>query len=201
MVTETNNSDLATLGNIGVFKKGRRINLWSTVVKYNEIILDLLVVSSDISFATKTSGDIPDNNSLFTSDSKSFATSNSKYSRYSIQPRSSKAMEEYLLHLENKIESEFQLRVDNNKLLTSLLSSAKISSIDEITELSTTIPSIKKYNTNHAKDILPFVEINTTSPTDIDIITLATVIASAVATANPTKTLRLPPFTPSDIKS
>ena len=109
-------------------------------------------------------------------------------------------MEEYLLHLENKIESEFQVRVDNNKLLTSLLSSAKISSIDEITEMSTTIPSIKQYNTNHAKNILPFVEINTTSPTDIDIITLATVIASAVATEDPTKTLRLPPFTPSDIK-
>ena len=36
---------------------------------------------------------------------------------------------------------------------------------------------------------------------DLNITKLATVIASAVATANPTKTLRLSPFTPSDIKS
>ena len=43
--------------------------------------------------------------------------------------------------------------------------------------------------------------INTNSSTDLDITTLTTVIASAIANANPIKTLHLPPFTSLNIKS
>ena len=43
--------------------------------------------------------------------------------------------------------------------------------------------------------------VDTTTNNDLDINTLFTAIASAVANDNPTKTLRLPPFIPSDIKN
>ena len=91
-----------------------------------EIVEDLLAIPSDISFATKASGDIPDDNSFVTSESNSFATS-----KQSKRSKSSIVREDYL----------FQL-VHNNELLTILLSSAKKSSIDEITEPSTTYTSV-----------------------------------------------------------
>ena len=166
-----------------------------------DLIEDLQALPSDISFATKVSGEIPDDNSFVTSDTNSFAIS-----KHSNRSKSSIAREDYLLQLEKKI-------VHNNYLLTTLLSSAKISSIDEITEPSTTYKSIdtKLQNQHTSKTTFSSnksvynpssVEmVNTHQSIELDMITLSTAIASAVANANPTKTLRLPPFTPSDTKT
>ena len=97
-------------------------------------------------------------------------------------------------------------------MLIPLLSSAKISSIDEITKPSTRFSSVKKntnntttttiYTINHSNHIPPSVGmVNMNPPTNLDLTTLTTVITSAIANANPTKTLRIPPFIHSDIKS
>ena len=171
------------------------------VVGHMEIVEDLLAIPLDISFATKASGKIPDDNSFVTSDSNSFATS-----KQSERSKSSIAREDYLLQLEKKI-------VHYNHLLITLLSSAKISSIDEITEPSAAYKSIdtKLHNKhtsktafsskkcNHNPPSVERVDINPTNELDINI--SSTAIASAVANADPTKTLRLPPFTPSDTKN
>ena len=76
------------------------------VVGHMEFVEVLLAIPSDISFATKASGDIPDDNSFVTSESNSFATS-----KQSKRSKSSMAWEDYLLQLEKRI-------VHNNKLLT-----------------------------------------------------------------------------------
>ena len=89
------------------------------VVGHMEIVEDLLAIPSDISFATKASGEIPDDNSFVTSESNSFATS-----KQSKRSKSLIARGGYLLQLEKKI-------VHNNHLLTTLLSSANISSLDK----------------------------------------------------------------------
>ena len=110
--------------------------------------------------------------------------------------------------------------MDNNKLLNSLLSSTKISSIDEIIEPSTKISSIDEIrnskttthiNTtiNHAMSVQSTVKMNdinnkqkeSNNVLDLDLTKLSTVIASAVTTENLITTLRLPPFTPLDINS
>ena len=43
----------------------------------------------------------------------------------------------YIMQLEHKLELDLKRQIDKNKLLNSLLSSTKCSSIDEITEPST----------------------------------------------------------------
>ena len=173
------------------------------IVGHLDIIEDLQALPSNISFATKASGDISDDNSFVTSDTNSFAIS-----KHSNRSKSSIAREDYLLQLEKKI-------VHNNYLLATLLSSAKISSIDESTEPSTTYKSIDTklqhqhtskptFSSNKSVYNSPSVEMGDTgdtNSTELDMITLSTAIASAVANANPTKTLRLPPFTPSDTKT
>ena len=170
------------------------------VVWHMEIVEFLLAIPLDISFATEASGDIPDDNSFVTSESNSFATS-----KQSKRSKSSMAREDYLLQLEKKI-------VHNNKLLTTILSSAKISSIDEIIEPSTKYKSVAntlpvkqtttRFSSNQCNHIPPSVEmVNTNTTNDLDFNTLSTVIVSDVANTNPTKTLRLPPFIPSDIKN
>ena len=177
--------------------------------------MDLLTIPVDISFATKASGGIPDNNSFVVSDTNGFATLNSKQSsRWSRQLRSSKATEKYLFQLEQKIKTNFKVQLDNNKILSSLLCSAKISSIDEIIEPFTKISSINenrnlttKTHTNTKLITPPIVEMYNTkqdehnNALDVDLTKLVTVITSTVATTNPITTLRLPPFTPLDIKS
>ena len=111
------------------------------VVGHMEIVEDLLAIPSDTSFATKATGEIPDDNSLVTSDSNSFATS-----KQSKRFKSSIAQEDYLLQLEEKI-------VHSNHLLTTLLSSTKISSIDKITEPSTTYKFINtKLHNKHTSN-------------------------------------------------
>ena len=170
------------------------------VVGHLDLVEDLQALPSDISFATKASGEIPDDNSFVTSDTNSFAIS-----KHSNRSKSSIAREDYLLELEKKI-------VHNNYLLTTLLSSAKISLIDEITEPSTTYKSIDNklqnqhtskptFSTNKSVYNPPSVEMGDTNSTELDMITLSTAIASDVANDNPTKTLRLLPFTPSDTKT
>ena len=166
-----------------------------------DLVEDLLTVPSDISFVTKTSREIPDDNNFVTSDTNSFAIS-----KQSKRSKSSIAREAYLLQLEKKI-------VHSNYLLTTLLSSAKMSSIDEITEPSTTYKSIdiklqnqhtskKTCSSNKSIHNPPSVEmVDTNQSTELDMISLSTAISSAVANNNPTKTLRLPPFTPSDTKT
>ena len=147
------------------------------VVGHTEIVVDLLAIPSDISFVTKASEDILDDNSFVTSETNSFATS-----KHSKRSKSSQAREEYLLQLEKKI-------VHNNQLLTTLQSSAKISSKDEITEPSTTFKSIitsppaknttTTFSTNHCNHIPPSVEmVDTNISTDLDINALSTAIAS-----------------------
>ena len=170
------------------------------IVGHVDLVEDLLAVPSDISFATKASGEMPDDNSFVTSDSNSFVIS--KQSKGS---KSSIAREDYLLQLEKKI-------VHNNYLLTTLLYSAKISSIDEITEPSTNYKSIDTtlhnqhtskttFSSNKSIHNPSSVEmVDTNHSNELDMITLSTVIACAVANANTTKILRLPPFTLSDTK-
>ena len=137
------------------------------VVGHTEINVDLLAIPSDISFAT----------SFVTSETNSFATS-----KHSKRSKSSQAREESLLQLEKKI-------VHNNQLLTTLQSSTKISSIDEITEPSTTFKSIitsppaknttTTFSTNHCNHIPPSVEmVDTNISTDLDINALSTAIVS-----------------------
>ena len=53
------------------------------LVKHNGIVLDLLTIPPDLSFVTKANRDIPDDKSFVTSDTNSFATSNSKHLRRS----------------------------------------------------------------------------------------------------------------------
>ena len=48
------------------------------LVKHQDIVLDLLAIPSDVSFATKASGDNIENNGVDTSNTNSFMTSNSK---------------------------------------------------------------------------------------------------------------------------
>lgn len=122
--------------------------------------------------------------------------------------------------MERKIYTNYKLQQDNVKLLNSLLSTTKFSSIDEITEPSTKVSSInefqkstiKKVKTtiNHAMSYPPTVEMKNLhveqgetnkNVLDLDLTKLATIIASDVVTANPITILRLSPFTPLDIKS
>ena len=123
------------------------------------------------------------------------------------------------MKLERKSDINYTLQQDNNKLSNSLLSSAKFSSIDEVTVPSIKISSINelhkstattkvKTTVNHAMIILPTVEMqylnvgqgDQQNVFNSDLTKLATVIVIAIATANPIATLRLPPVTTLDIK-
>lgn len=86
-------------------------------MKHRDIVLDLLTIPSDISFATKASGDNTDDNSLVTTDTNSFIASKSRQS--SRRPRRSLASkttvnEVYIMQLERKIYLKYKLQMDNN---------------------------------------------------------------------------------------
>ena len=115
--------------------------------------------------------------------------------------------------MKQKIKTNFKLQLDNNKILSSLLSSANISSIDEITEPFTKISTINenrnlttKTHTNTKLIMPPIVEMHNTKQDehndalDVNLTKLVTVITSTVATKKSITTLRLPPFTPLYIK-
>ena len=105
------------------------------------------------------SGEITDDSSFVKTDTNSFVTSTSKQS-------SRRSRRPYSFQLDQKIELNCKLQLDNNTLLIWLLFSAKMSSINEITEPSTKVSYIDeihnskatiKYNTtiNHAMSIPP----------------------------------------------
>ena len=80
------------------------------VVNHYDIVLDLLTIPSDIPLATKMSGEITDDSSFVKTDTNSFVASTSKQS-------SRRSRRPYSFQLDQKIELNYKLQLDNNKLL------------------------------------------------------------------------------------